>query len=195
MDTLAFSKDKNYEDFVKVTQRKFYRVNGNTTQWTGVKPDIELPDLYADESYREKANSSALQPDNSKAGIYQAGPALPVQALQAKSAQRISGDAYFNTILAFNKWLKEYRTGREIPLQWSSYTVHYKKILSMFKELGDDDAAGKTALQVTNNDFDRQRINVSTEHSRENNEAYVKHVQQDITLAEACKIMLDWINK
>ncbi len=195
MDTLPFVKGKNYEDFVKVTQRKFYRVNGGTTQWTGVKPDIELPDLYSDESYREKANSSALQPDNSKAGIYQAGAALPVQSLQLESEKRISGDAYFNTILAFNKWLKEYKTGRTIPLQWNTYVPHYKKIQGMFKELSNDEVAEKTALVVTNNEFDRQRINASTQHSQENNAAYVKHVQQDITLAEASKIMMDWINK
>ena len=53
MDTLPFSKNKNYEEFVKVTQQKFYRVNGSTTQWKGVIPDIELPDVYADESYKE----------------------------------------------------------------------------------------------------------------------------------------------
>lgn len=195
MDTLPFSKEKNYEDFVKVTERKFYRVNGNTTQWTGVKPDIELPDLYSDESYREKANSSALQPDKSKTGIYQSAAALPVQTLQTKSEQRIAGDSYFNTINAFNRWMKEYKTGRTIPLQWSSYALHYKKILSMFKELGNDTVVTKTVLSVTNNDFDRQRINVSTQHSKENNEVYVKHVQQDVTLAEAYKIMMDWINK
>lgn len=195
MDTLSFSKEKNYEEFVKVTQRKFYRVNGNTTQWTGVVPDVELPDLYADESYREKANSSALQPDNSKTGIYQPAAVLPLQTLKFKSAQRISGDSYFNTIGAFNRWMKEYKSGRNIPLQWNSYALHYKKILSMFKELSNEDVAQKAVLSVTNNEFDRQRINASTQHSKENNEAYVKHVQQDITLAEAYKIMMDWIIK
>ena len=195
LDTMPFSKEKNYEEFVKVTQQKFYRVNGNTTQWNGVVPDIELPDLYADESYREKANSSALQPDISKVGIYQQSVALPVQALKLKSNQRIAGDAYFNTIGAFNGWMKEYKSGRTIPLQWNSYAPHYKKILSMFKDLRPDNVAEKMALFVTNNGFDAQRLNVSTQHSKENNEAYLKQVQKDITLAEAYKIMMDWINK
>ena len=38
-------------------------------------------------------------------------------------------------------------------------------------------------------------VNASTQHSKENNEAYLKQVQKDITLAEAYKIMMDWINK
>ncbi len=194
MDTMPFSANNNYEDFVKVTRRKFYRVNGSTTQWKGVIPDIELPDLYSDESYKEKANSSALQPDNSKAGIYQPSAALPVQALKNKSRQRVLGDDYFNTITTFNSWIKEYKAGRNIPLQWSSYAVHYKKILEMFKALGNDDVKN-AAVFVTNNGFDKQRINVSTQHSKEINDAYLKQVQQDILLAEAYKIMMDWINK
>ena len=193
LDTLAFSKDKTYEDFVKVTQRKFYRVNGSTTQWKGVVPDIELPDLYSDDLYKEKANSSALQPDNSKAGIYQPAAALPVQLLKSKSAQRILNDDFFKTINTFSTWLKDYKGGRTIPLQWNGYAVHYKKIMEMFKELGRDDDANVVLLPVTNNGFDRQRINVSTQHSKDNNEAYLKMVTKDITLAEAYKIMMDWV--
>ncbi|MEO6253059.1 MAG: carboxy terminal-processing peptidase [Ferruginibacter sp.] len=195
MDTLPFSNNKTYEDFVKVTQRKFYRVNGNTAQWTGVVPDIELPDIYSDESYKEKANSSALQPDNSKKGIYEPGVALPVQALKTKSEQRVSGNAYFKTINNFNAWMKDYKKGRTIPLQWNSYAIHYKKTMEMFKELSDDDHVDMATFSVSNNGFDRQRINVSTQHSKENNEAYLKMVKKDITLAEAYKIMMDWINK
>ena len=195
MDTLLISKNKIYEDYVKVTQRKFYRVNGKTTQWTGVIPDIELPDIYSDESYKEKANKSALQPDNSKAGIYQPTSVLPVQSLKAKSEQRVSTNAFFKTINNFNAWIKEYKSGRTIPLQWNSYAVHYKKTMEMFKELSDDDQVDMGILSVTNNGFDRQRINVSTQHSKENNEAYLKMVKKDITLAEAYKIMMDWTGK
>jgi len=194
MDTLPFSKNKNYEEFVKVTQQKFYRVNGSTTQWKGVIPDIELPDVYADESYKEKANTSALQPDNSKIGIYQPSAPLPVQALKVKSEQRVSENAFFKTVSVFNKWVKDYHTGRTIPLQWNSYALHYKKAQAVFKELGNDDAE-LTVLSVTNNGFDRQRINESTQKSKANNEVYLKHVQKDITLAEAYNIMMDWINK
>jgi len=195
MDTLPFSKNKNYEEFVKVTQRKFYRVNGSTTQWKGVVPDIVLPDMYADESYKEKASLSALQPDNSKPGIYQPAAALPVLALAAKSSQRVSGHPYFNTISSFNSWLKEYKSGRTIPLQWSPYAVHYSKILSMFKALGKNDAVNNAVPVVRNNGFDLQRIQVSTPHSKEINDAYLLQVQKDILLAEAYQVMMDWTGK
>jgi carboxyl-terminal processing protease len=195
VDTVSFSKTKNYEDFAKVTQRKFYRVNGSTTQWKGVVPDIFLPDLYADESFKEKGNSSALQPDNSKAGIYQALPVLPVQALRSKSEQRVAGQAYFTTINEFSNWLKDYKSGRIIPLQWAPYSAHYKKSAEMFKLLSREGAAGADVIRVSNNGFDNQRIVLSTQHSREVNDTYLKNVQNDITVTEAYRIMMDWINK
>jgi hypothetical protein len=141
------------------------------------------------------AASSALQPDNSKAGIYQPTAVLPVQALKIKSEQRVLSNPYFKTISLFNNWLREYKTGRTIPLQWNTYSTHYSRILDMFKALGSGDTDEPVGLAVTNNGFDRQRINASTEHSKEINATYIKHVQKDIALAEACKIMLDWINR
>lgn len=195
MDTLPFSQNKNYEEFVKVTGQKFYRVNGSTTQWKGVVPDIQLPDVYSDEAYREKANASALLPDNSRVGIYQPAAALPAQALKIKSDQRVSADPHFKAINNFSGWLKTYKAGRTIPLQWNSYAVHYKKTLSMFKDLGKEAEVDNAGLQVRNNGFDGQRINVSTEHSKEINDVYVKQVRKDNTLAEAYKIMMDWISK
>lgn len=65
----------------------------------------------------------------------------------------------------------------------------------MFKELSLDDEVKNVGLSVTNNGFDRQRINESTQKSKANNDVYLEQVQKDITLAEAYKIMMDWIIK
>ena len=194
MDTLPFSESKHYEDFVKVTQEKFYRVNGSTTQWKGVVPDIILPDIYSDESFKEKSNSSALQPDNSKPGIYKALPVAPIPVLKTKSEQRVVSDPYFRTINEFSKWLQEYKSGRTIPLQWNSYTSQYKKTMEMFKLLSREERPAGI-IPVSNNGFDSQRIDLSTQHSKEVNETYLKHVRDDMTIREAYNIMMDWINK
>jgi carboxyl-terminal processing protease len=193
MDTLMPSKTKTYEDFVKVTEQKFYRVNGGTTQWKGVIPDINLPDPYSDESFKEKANSSALQPDNVRAGIYQPLPVIPVQTLKAKSEQRVSADPIFTGITDFSKWLREYKTGRTIPLQWNSYVVHYARTSAMFKQLDKDDMKTGSLISVTNNGFDLQRINLSATHQKETNKVYLDHVQKDKVLNEAYNIIMDWI--
>jgi carboxyl-terminal processing protease len=47
-DNLPLLRIKNYDDLgaVKVTIQKFYRVNGGSTQYKGVVPDIVLPSLF-----------------------------------------------------------------------------------------------------------------------------------------------------
>ena len=194
MDTTKTASGKVYEDYVKVTEEKFYRVNGSTTQWKGVIPDINLPDVYADDSFKEKGNLSALLPDNSKTGIYQPLPALPIQALKTKSEARTGSDVYFKTITEFGKWIKQYNAGKIIPLQWTGYAGQYRQSIDMFKLIKDE---GKSAsdISVSNNAFDRQRINVSTERSKEINDTYLENVRKDNYINEAYKIMIDWIVK
>ncbi len=195
MDTLEPDVNKKYEDFVKVTEQKFYRVNGSTTQWKGVVPDISLPDMYSDDSFKEKSNISALQPDQSKTGVYEILPALPISSLKAKSEQRIATNPYFNSIAEFSKLFKQYKNGMTVPLQWNTFAAEYTKKMEMFKMSDEDEEPAVAAFPVTNNSFDSQRINVSTEHSKEVNATYIKHVQKDRTLSEAYNIMMDWIIK
>ncbi|MEO5941842.1 MAG: carboxy terminal-processing peptidase [Ferruginibacter sp.] len=196
MDTGTVSINRKYEDFVKVTDEKFYRVNGSTTQWQGVIPDIQLPDLYANDVYKEKANKSALQPDQSKIGMYNKSAALPIDQLKIKSAQRVSNSIYYNEIKEFNKWTTSYYAGRTIPLQWPTYVTHYKAITEKFGQLSDDDDTKKDAsgLAITNNSFDNETVVTSTKKSKEINDTYVKHLKTDKTLEEGYHIMMDWIN-
>ena len=90
--------------------------------------------------------------------------------------------------------VQQYKTGITVPLQWSSYAAEYSKRMEMFK-LPDDEEKTAAVISVTNNIFDSQRINLSTEHSKEVNATYLKHVQKDMTLGEAYNIMMDWIIK
>lgn len=195
LDTNKIDPNAAYKDFVKVTINKFYRVNGSTTQWKGVVPDILFPDLYADEEYKERHNASALQPDESRKGNYQQLPALPIARLAAKSRERTDTAAYFNTIRSFAQWMQQYKKARTIPLQWAGYTASYKEALKAFGSLKEDNEAGQVLLQVTNNGFDWQQVMQSTQRSREINSTYIKHIATDPEIAEAYQILLNWNEK
>ncbi|HMC99905.1 MAG TPA: carboxy terminal-processing peptidase, partial [Ferruginibacter sp.] len=155
--------------------------------------DIELPDIYADEDYKEKSNASALKPDQSKVGIFEALPALPIATLKTKSAQRVVANPYYNTATTFIKWMHDYKNSLTIPLQWSSYAADYTKRMNMFKLPDEELETADPAIRVSNNGFDLQRVNQSTQHSKEVNETYLKQVRKDLTVAEAFHIMMDWV--
>ena len=119
LDTTGTITEKDKPtDYVKVTEKKFYRVNGSTTQWKGVIPDINLPDIYIPVKYLEKGNVSALLPDNSKAAIYDALLPIPVMQLKQRSAERVNIDSSFLEVKKFSGWLQQYLTGVDVPLQW-----------------------------------------------------------------------------
>jgi carboxyl-terminal processing protease len=194
IDTIKIDDSKKYEDFVKVTLSKFYRVNGSTTQWKGVVPDIMLPDMYAADEYKEKSNASALQPDNSKPGMYQPLKVLPIPALAANSKQRTGGSSYFKKISSFTSWMQKFKQERTISLQWNGYAAQYKTATKMYKqfEVEENNDAG---VKVTNNGFDWQRILQSTQRSKDINKTYLEQLKNDNTVIEAFNILMDWNGK
>ena len=194
LDTIRIDENKKYEDYVKVTLEKFYRVNGSTTQWKGVIPDIMLPDLYAADEYKEKSNASALQPDNSKQGTYQPLPALPIAMLAAKSKQRVDANEYFKKISSFSNWMQQFKKERNISLQWTGYATQYNAAMKMYKQFSNEEKE-QTGIRVTNNGFDWQRLLQSTQRSKAINDTYLKQLQEDAILAEAYKILMDWNGK
>jgi len=194
LDTVSTKNSENTSDFVKVTTEKFYRVNGETTQWKGVSPDIGLPDVFDNDEFREQRQASALAPDNSRTGIYERLPALPVAWLKALSEKRVAADTGFQVISSFNSWMHSIRDGRSIPLQWAAFTRDYKQLQNRFRALSDD-FEKREPMPVVNNRFDGQQQLMISVPDRETNQAYLKRYGLDPVLREANAIMQDWIGR
>ena len=195
LDTNKIDPKKKYEDFIKVTNSKFYRVNGSTVQWNGVTPDIIFPDVYADVQFKERANQSALVPDESKKGNYTALEQIPISDLKSKSELRVKNDAYFKSINEFANWISKYKSGRVIPLQWNDYVEYKIKLKANFSIFDSEKNEGPQIIKVSNNKFDQQRIDLLDAQGKQVNETYLKNISKDNELAEACKIFEDWIKK
>ena len=63
LDTLALGS-------ATLTQRKFYRITGGSTQNKGVVPDVELVNIYDDATFGERAQKNALPWDTIKTAPY-----------------------------------------------------------------------------------------------------------------------------
>lgn len=89
LDTLAYGQ-------ATLTQRKFYRVTGGSTQNKGVIPDIKLVDIY-DEEFGERKAKNALKWDTiPTAPFKREGSIQPYVAQLAQlSSQRIKLDPQF----------------------------------------------------------------------------------------------------
>jgi carboxyl-terminal processing protease len=195
MDTTAnFSTNRTADDYVKVTMEKFYRVDGSTTQWKGVVPDIFLPQLEDGDKTNEKSNASALLPDFSKPAIYDALPALPIATLKANSADRVNVNNNFKAIKDFSAWYAKDELGFFVPLQWSTYAVFHKKALNKYKEIENISDSSQSVLTAANSSFDKQQLVVKNEENRKLNAAHLSKIEKDNYIAEAYLIMTDWLN-
>jgi carboxyl-terminal processing protease len=89
LDTLAYGQ-------ATLTQRKFYRVTGGSTQNKGVVPDIKLVDIY-NEEFGERKSKNALKWDTiPTAPFKREGSVQPyVAKLSQFSEQRVANDAQF----------------------------------------------------------------------------------------------------
>ncbi|MDV7552429.1 carboxy terminal-processing peptidase [Acinetobacter baumannii] len=89
LDTLAYGQ-------ATLTQRKFYRVTGGSTQNKGVVPDIKLVDIY-NEEFGERKSKNALKWDTiPTAPFKREGSVQPyVAKLSQLSEQRIAVDPQF----------------------------------------------------------------------------------------------------
>ncbi|WP_336016432.1 carboxy terminal-processing peptidase [Acinetobacter pittii] len=89
LDTLAYGQ-------ATLTQRKFYRITGGSTQNKGVVPDIKLVDIY-NEEFGERKSKNALKWDTiPTAPFKREGSVQPyVTKLSQFSEQRVANDAQF----------------------------------------------------------------------------------------------------
>ncbi|MFT4021335.1 MAG: carboxy terminal-processing peptidase [Acinetobacter sp.] len=90
LDSLAYGQ-------ATLTQRKFYRITGGSTQNKGVVPDIQLVDIWNDE-FGERKAKNALQWDTiPTAPFKREGTIKPyVPELEKLSQQRVAQDPQFN---------------------------------------------------------------------------------------------------
>ncbi|MFL4374229.1 carboxy terminal-processing peptidase [Acinetobacter baumannii] len=89
LDTLAYGQ-------ATLTQRKFYRVTGGSTQNKGVVPDIKLVDIY-NEEFGERKSKNALKWDTIPTATFKReGSVQPyVAKLSQLSEQRVAVDPQF----------------------------------------------------------------------------------------------------
>ena len=80
---------KKYEDLgaLKVTIQKFYRINGESTQYKGVEPDVVVPTVLDYLKSGEKYLDYSLPWDKVEAVEFQPWPDNPFDVSKARAAQ------------------------------------------------------------------------------------------------------------
>ena len=179
--------------FIKVTVRKFYRVNGGTVQFSGVKPDIPLPDIYDVFKVRESDNRTALLPDTTEKIHYPILAPLPTAILNEQAQKRVNESGDFKRLVQLRDWLRKDLSSRRFSLRMDGFEKQYQERSSHYAQTDIRLTAAGKDYATNNNGFDKERLQASAERTAVN-VVWLKNLNEDVYLDEAFHVLSDMLN-
>jgi carboxyl-terminal processing protease len=174
---------------VKITQQKFYRINGGATQLKGVVPDVLLPDPYAFIDLGEKEMDNPMPWDEISKADYVEFKTINYPQVLKSSQSRIKKSTQFNLIEAQAKEVKAKKDDTKYSLNLEKFRAEQKQLRDQNKKYDDlrKEIKGFSGQllpdDVTKFGSDTTRLN------RENR--WVKNVTKDIYIHEASNVIND----
>ncbi len=118
------------EGQIKITESKFYRVSGGSTQHQGVIPDVKFPTLMDFEQIGESAYDNALPYDTIREAphtvYFDFASILP--SLQQRHDQRVAADPDFSFLVDQYRRIQKYRDRKSISLNESARRAEQQRI-------------------------------------------------------------------
>ena len=110
---------------LKITEAKFYRVSGDSTQHQGIVPDIAYPDVFGIDNIGESTLEDALTWDTIKPAVYrQTNNVQPyLERLRVKHERRVAQDPDFAYLRSLSNWRREKRAETHISLNQTTRVI------------------------------------------------------------------------
>ncbi len=182
------------DGYIKLTISKFYRITGKSHQKQGVVPDVSLPDNMSYIRHHESNNPTALTADTiNTETLYTPLPALPVQQLAEKSAERVQQDTHFVRITRVCDSISNITDSRHIITpHLDSFMVNAHRKKHLLRMLEHYNARESRAYTVQNCAYDQPLIRMNP-YRKEMYKTLRKNIKQDIYIEEAYFILQDLI--
>lgn len=178
---------------LKITFQKFYRINGGSTQFKGVVPDIVLPDSYSKLNIGEKELDYALPWDTIPAQRYTRWTQkYDVNALRASSEKRVSANETFRLIEENSVRMKERRDDTMQPLDISKVREEQEQLKKESKRF-EEVQVEQPHIKVYSTQPDKEKESEAV--VKERADEWHKQIKKDATVAEAMAILRDMIRK
>ncbi len=174
---------------VKITNQKFYRINGGATQLKGVMPDVVLPDPYAFIEVGEKEMDYPMAWDEIMKATYDEYTNINYQKIKKASTERTKASSAFKLIETESKELKAKKDDTKYSLKIDKYRAEQKQLREQYKKYDDlkIDIKGFTAELPG---YDKEVLkNDTLKLNRETK--WIKNIQKDNYIFEASNVIND----
>lgn len=172
---------------LKITIQKFYRVNGSSTQYRGVTPDIILPDQFSHLESGEKFLDYSIPWGEVKAVKYTKWkPKYDVKKLRTASQARVKKSEKFKHIIDSISWYKEQKERSKRSLVMTDFEKDRKTIREMADVFKKEEE--NKDLKVTDLSPDAKE-----KAQMEKFEEFSKTLKKDAVIEESMYIIQDMI--
>ncbi|SFN37342.1 carboxyl-terminal processing protease [Chitinophaga sp. YR627] len=190
LDDFYSNKEIGALGAIKLTQQKFYRANGGSTQLKGVTSDILLPDPYYEVA--ERKDDDALAWDEIPKAPYTTWiDPVPVDALKRNSEKRMATSEAFKMMSENISTLKKLESQETYSLNMQTYKAEQKTNTNALKRYDAVNDKVKE-LNIVSLRVDLDRL-ASDSSKLARNKDWLKFRQKDIYLDEAVNVMNDLI--
>jgi len=150
--------------YIKLTTLQVYRVNGTTAQFTGVVPDVNLPDPTEAKKDKERDEAFAIPAINIDANKYYLPlKSLGLAGLKAKASEQQRAEPYFEKINEYIQTKKTIKKKEDISLKLTDFIK--KPIMENDddedEEIAQDSTEKNVPFIMQDNSFEIQRLQVS----------------------------------
>jgi carboxyl-terminal processing protease len=178
---------------LKITIQKFYRVNGGTTQLTGVLPDMVLPDKYSSFVVGERSEDYPLQWNEINAlpiKMDMASQKTKIQNATKKSARRVSKNPLFNLVEQESKRIDKNRKQSVFNLNFEGFKAEQEKRERQNQEY--DEALKKLFSENSMSILKKDTEIIGSDSAKlKLKNDWLKAYKKDFYLSEAANILLD----
>lgn len=177
---------------VHITNQKYYRVNGGSTQLKGIIPDIILPGYYEYLKLKEDSYPNALPWDKiEKAAVVSEREEKWKSSIMESSRLRRDTVENFITLNKSIELLSKSNASKAYPLDIVSFAQDRMQTREALRLL-QSSIRIDIGLPVDNVEEDKIRFAESEQFRKETNKAWLNRIKTDLYLKEAVAVMMDY---
>ena len=185
------------EGQIKLTESKFYRVSGESTQLLGITPDIELPSPYDIERVGESALKNALPWDTiapAKYSIYWSGLLKnpPIDILRRSHQKRLLEDPDLIYLKEELDLIKERSSIKELSLNEKKRKIQSQEYDNNLLAIENKRRKAKQQKNYASIEEWRSEKNASKDKNKDEDQRPLS--EKDLILYEAGNIFADYLN-
>ncbi len=174
---------------VKITQQKFYRINGGSTQLKGVTPDVLLPDPYALIDLGERELENPMPWDEINKANYTEFKSIDYGKLSKNSTSRLKKNEQFKLIEERSKEIKSKKDDSKYNLNLAKFRAEQKEFRDQNKKYED---IRKEIKDFSASLLDEDMTKIKGDTARTGRETrWVKGVSKDMYIFEASNIVTE----